>query len=329
MTPIPGTLPALAVWAAIAAGVIAGPASALAADFPTRPVHIIVPSTPGGALDVLARVVGGKLAAKWDQPVTVDNRPGAGGAIGTNVVAKSNPDGTNLVIVSNDFVTLPFLYDNLPYNSDTDFSPVTELVEGPDVLVAAKSAPFQTLQGMVAAAKQKPGVHTFGSSGTGTAGHLKMELLERLAGITMIHVPYKGAGAATIGVVGGEVQALITATVAAIPSIRAGSVVALAVTGAQRSPALPDVPTIAESGFPGYDADGWYGILAPAKTPQPIVDQLYRDIAAAMKDPDVVAKISALGVRVVASSPQEFSANLARRSKLWGPVIKDAHIKGE
>lgn len=300
-----------------------------AADFPTRPVRIIVPSTPGGALDVLSRIISPKLMASWGQQVVVDNRPGAGGVIGTEIAAKATPDGYTLLVVATGFAANPFLYRKLPYETPKDFSPITILGLAPNVLVAPPSFPPRSVKELIALAKQKPGQINYASSGVGTGGHLSMALFKKMAGIDMTHVPYKGAGAAVAAVVAGQTQLLFTATGAAIPHIKSGRLKALAVTGAKRSPVLPDVPTVAESGLPGYEVDGWYSMLAPGRTPKAVVDRIYADVVDALKMPDVSAKIYSLGFEVGGMPPAKFGQYIQSELIKWGAVIKEAGIHAD
>jgi tripartite-type tricarboxylate transporter receptor subunit TctC len=302
---------------------------ATAADFPARPVRLVVASSPGGALDVLARLVSPKLTDKWGQPVVVDNRAGAGGVVGTEMVAGANPDGYNLLVIAQGFTANPFLYKKLPYRTPEDFAPVTILAYGPNVLVVHPSVKAGSVKELITLAKEQPGKLNYATSGVGAASHLSVEMFKRMTGAQMVHIPYKGAGAATAAVVGGQVQLLFTSTGAAMPHIRSGRLKALGVTTAKRTPALPDVPTIAETGLSGFQVDGWYALMAPAKTPKAIIDRLYRDTAAVLKLPDVVTRIEAVGLEPAGISPQEFDSYIRAELKKWGKLIKEAGIKAE
>lgn len=304
-------------------------AHAQTADFPTHPVRIIVPSTPGGALDVLARVLQPRLTAKWGQQVVVDNRPGAGGVIGSEIAAHATPDGHTLLLVAAGFAANPFLYQKLPYETPRDFAPVTILGSSPNVLVAHPTFPARTIKDLIALAKQKPGRINYASSGVGTSGHLSMALLKRMAGIEMTHVPYKGAGAATAAVVAGQTQLLFTATGAAIPQINAGRLHAIAVTSAQRWFAMPDVPTVAESGLPNYVVNGWYAMLAPGHASQAIVGRIYRDVSDTLHLPDVTSQIRSFGFEVGGMPPAEFARYIEKEMQMWHAVIKEAGIRAE
>ncbi len=313
----------------IAAATACAAFAAAAQNFPLRPVRIVVPSTPGGALDVIARTVSPALTEKWKQQVVIDNRAGAGGIIGTEIVAKSAPDGHTLLVVTTGFVTNPFIYKQLPYVTPTDFTPITILGTAPNVLVAHPAAPVQSVKDLINLARDKPQQLTYGSSGVGSGGHLSMELLQRMARVQLIHVPYKGAGAATAAVVAGQTQFLITATGAAMPQIRGNRLRALAVTGANRSEALPEVPTIAESGLPGYSASGWYALVGPGNIPPPLVNKIYDDVIAIIRRSDVATQIRAQGFDQNALPPNEFSRFVAKELATWHTVIKDANIRAE
>lgn len=313
----------------IAAATVCTGFPAAAQNFPLRPVRIVVPSTPGGALDVIARTVSPALTEKWKQQVVIDNRAGAGGIIGTEIVAKSAPDGHTLLVVTTGFVTNPFIYKQLPYVTPNDFTPITILGTAPNVLVAHPAAPVQSVKDLINLARDKPQQLTYGSSGVGSGGHLSMELLQRMARVQLIHVPYKGAGAATAAVVAGQTQFLITATGAAMPQIRGNRLRALAVTGVNRSEALPEVPTIAESGLPGYSASGWYALFGPGKMPPLLVNKIYDDVIAVIRRSDVATQIRAQGFDQNALPPNEFSHFVAKELATWGAVIKDANIRAE
>jgi len=299
------------------------------AEFPTRPVRLIVPSTPAGGLDVLARLLAPKLTEKWGQQIVIENRAGAGGIIGTEIAAKATPDGHTLLLVAAGYSANPFLYKKLPYDTPKDFAPVTILGFAPNVLVVHPSVGASTLKELIALAKQKPGQLTYASSGVGTSGHLAMALLERSAGVKMVHVPYKGAGAATAAVVAGETQMLFSATAAVMPQVKSGRIKALAVTSARRWPSIPDVPTVAEAALPGYAVDGWYAMLAPARTPKPIVNRIYSDVAEILKMPDVAARIEAAGFEVSGITPAEFAQYIDRELRKWSAVIREAGIRAE
>jgi tripartite-type tricarboxylate transporter receptor subunit TctC len=317
----------------IALGVLAGGVSVASATeaerYPSRPVRYVVPSTPGGGLDVLARITAPRLMAKWGQQVVVDNRAGAGGIIGTEIVAKAPPDGHTLLIVTTGFASNPFLHKSLPYRTPDDFIPITIVGYAPNVLVVHPSLAVKSVAELITLAKQKPGELTFASSGLGSGGQLSMALLESMAKIKFIHVPYKGAGAATAAVLSGEAQLLFTATGASVPHIRNGRIRAIAVSSAKRVSVLPDVPSVAESGLPGYDVDGWYGIMAPARTSKAVIDKIYRDVLDVIKTPDVAAQLQTAGFELGGMPPAQFGDYIKAEIRKWGVVIREAGIKGE
>jgi tripartite-type tricarboxylate transporter receptor subunit TctC len=300
-----------------------------AAEFPSRPIRIVVPSTPGGGLYVLVRLLSPRLTAKWGQQIVIDNRAGAAGIVGSEIVAKAAPDGHTLLVVATGYSANPFLYQKLPYETPKDFAPITVIGWAPNVLVVHPSVPVRNVRELIALAKDKPGQLNYASSGVGTGGHLSMALFARMAQIDMVHVPYKGAGAATAAVVAGQSQTLFTATAAVLPQIKNGRLKALGVSSAKRVPSMPDVPTIAESALPGYEVDGWYAMLAPGKTPKAVLDRIYRDIVDIIKTPEVAAQIQAAGFDVGGMPSAEFARYIDAELKKWGTVIKEAGIKGE
>ncbi len=302
---------------------------AQAADFPVHPVRIVVPSTPGGALDILARMLSQKLPQAWGQPLVIDNRAGAGGIIGTEIVAKSDPDGHTLLVVALGYAANPFLYEKLPYRTPQDFAAITVLASQPNVLVVHPSIAATSLRELIALAKAKAGGLAYGTSGIGTSGHLAMELFKRMAGVDMISVPYKGAGASNAALVAGQVQVLSTALGAALPFIKSGRLRAIAVLGAKRTQVAPEIPTAVESGMPGYIVDGWFAALAPSKTPARVIDRLQTDFAAVYKMPDVAERLTSGGFEAGSMTPRETTAFIAAEMAKWGKLIKEAGIKGE
>ena len=315
------------VWA-LSAGA-APPAWAQADKYPSRPVRVVVPSTPGGGLDVMARILTPKLTEKWGAQVVIDNRAGAGGIIGTDIVSKSAPDAHTLLLVTTGFVTNPFLINKLPYKAPQDFEPITLVGMTPVVLVAHTSLNVRNIKEMLALAKERPGQLTFGSSGAGSSGHLSMMLMQRVAGIKFVHVPYKGAGASTAAIVGGEVQLLFTAPGSANAHVKAGRLRALAVTSLKRVGIMPDVPSVVEVGLADCAVDGWYGLLAPAGTPKTLIDRIYTDVAAIIKQPDTAARLQGAGFELDGRSPAQFKQYLADEMKKWGVVISEAGIRAD
>ena len=297
-------------------------------NYPTRPVRFVVPFAPGGSTDTLARTIGVKLADALGQQVVVDNRTGANGDIGMEIVARSRPDGYTIVLgyIAN-LAIAPSLYAKMPYDPVKDFAPITQPASSPNVLTAHPSVQAKTLQELIALAKAKPGQISFASTGVASVGHLTGELINNLAGIRMTHVPYKGSGQAVTDILGGHVQVMFSGFSSTLHHIRAGKLRALAVTGPKRSPALAEVPTISEQGFPGVEATAWYGILAPAGTPKPVVAQLHGDLVRVLKQPDVVQKLDGLGFEIVGSTPEQFSAYIRTEIKKWEKVVRASGAK--
>jgi tripartite-type tricarboxylate transporter receptor subunit TctC len=297
-----------------------------AANYPSRPVRVIVPFAPGGGLDISTRLIGQKLTEKWGQNIVVDSRPGAATIVGTEIAAKAVPDGYTLLMITTTFAINPGLYPKLPYNPLKDFTPVTQLNSQPNVIVVAPSFPGKSVKDLVAMAKGKPGELTFASPGAGSAPHLSAEMFQRQAGVSMIHVPYKGIPPAVTDVLGGRVTMLFTTTISAAPHIKAGKLRAVALTSAKRQPSMPDVPTIGET-LPGYRAEAFQGMVAPAGVPPAIVNKLSAEVARIVKTPDVSQRFQLDGAEPVGSTPKEFAAFLKTEMQKWSKVIKDAGIK--
>ena len=312
----------------LCAALLAAIAPTQAQQYPTRPVRFVVPFAPGGSTDTLARTIGVKLADALGQQVVVDNRTGANGDIGMEIVARSRPDGYTIVLgyIAN-LAIAPSLYAKMPYDPVKDFAPITQPASSPNVLTAHPSVQAKTLQELIALAKAKPGQISFASTGVASVGHLTGELINNLAGIRMTHVPYKGSGQAVTDILGGHVQVMFSGFSSTLHHIRAGKLRALAVTGPKRSPALAEVPTISEQGFPGVEATAWYGILAPAGTPKPVVAQLHGDLVRVLKQPDVVQKLDGLGFEIVGSTPEQFSAYIRTEIKKWEKVVRASGAK--
>jgi tripartite-type tricarboxylate transporter receptor subunit TctC len=309
--------------ALVAATVPAG-----AQSYPTRPVRFVVPFAPGGSTDTLARTVGMKLTDALGQQVVVDNRPGANGDIGMMIVAKAPPDGYTIVLgyIAN-LAIAPSLYKKMPYDPVKDFQPLTQPASSPNVLTAHPSVPANSLQELIALAKAKPGAVSFASTGVASVGHLTGELINNLAGIRMTHVPYKGSGQAVTDILGGHVQVMFSGFSSTLHHIKAGKLRALAVTGPKRSNALPQVATIAEQGFPGVEATAWYGILAPAGTPKPVVTRLHGEMVKILRLTDVTQKLEGLGFEIVASTPEQLGAYIRSEIKKWEKVVKASGAK--
>lgn len=298
--------------------------------FPTKPIRFVVPFAPGGSTDTLARTLGTKLSEGLGQQVVIDNRAGGNGLIGMEIVAKAPPDGHTIVLgyIANLAID-PSLYSKLPFDPIKDYEPVTLIATSPNVLVVHPSVPANNLKELIALAKAKPGGINYASASVGSVGHLTGELLNQLAGIKMVHVAYKGSGQAVTDLLGGHIQAMFSGFSSTLPHIKAGKLRALAQTGAKRSPALPDVPTIAESGFPGFEATAWYGVLAPAKTPKPIVNRLNAELLKALKLPDVRERLAGLGFEIAATTPEQFGAYIRSEIKKWSKVVKASGARVE
>lgn len=305
------------------------PSNASAQAGAQKPIRLIVPYPPGGGTDALARTIAPELADTLGQPVVIDNRPGANGIIGSDAVARSKPDGTTFLLTIATHAINPMLYTKLPYDTDTDFVPVSLLAEYPFVLVVHPALPVKTAKEFIALAKQRRGELAYASSGNGSGPHLGMELFAAEAGIDMIHVPYKGAGPATADLLGGQVQAMFNNFLASAGLIRAERLRALAVTSAKRSQAMPALPTLAESGLPGFDVNGWYGLLAPRGTPPAAATALQEASAKAMRRPVVAKRLAGDGAVAVASTPAEFTRYLQVETAKWAKVIKRAGLKPE
>jgi tripartite-type tricarboxylate transporter receptor subunit TctC len=303
-------------------------AGAALAQYPAKAITTVVGFEPGGGTDTTARIVAPVLGEALGQQVVVENRAGAGGNIAVDYVAKSTPDGYTIVLANVGALSVNPHILKTPYDPLKDLAPISMAAVFANVLVVQPSLPVKNVQDFVKLAKQKPGM-TYASSGIGGAGHLAGELLKGMAKIDITHVPYKGGGPAMQGFLGGQVDSFFATPISSISQIRAGKARPIATTGLKRAALMPDVPTVAESGFPGYEALNWYGYLAPAKTPKEIVERLHREIAKALANPQVVAALNKTGVEPLAMTPQEFGKYIEREYHTWGKVVKDAHIKAE
>jgi len=300
-------------------------AAAAAQTYPARPVRMVVPFAPGGAVDTVARALGQKLGESWGQPVLVDSKPGAGGNIAADAVSKAPADGYTLLITTQGFAISPGLYKKLPFDAVRDFAPVTQLTSSFLVLVCSPQLPSQSIRELVALARSKPNAINYGSTGTGAPPHLLGELLKSTSGIDMLHVPYKGDAPLTQALLAGEVQVAFMPLAGVLPHIRSGRLRALGVSGKTRSATLPDVPTFTEAGIP-FEFTGWLGIFAPAAAPRELVAQIRRDIAKAIVAPDLLERWPAWGYEPVGNTPEEFSARLAADMAMYAKVIRDAKI---
>jgi len=302
---------------------------ASAQGWPSRPVHVVVPYPAGGPNDIIVRMVGKRLGETLGEPIVVENRPGAGGNIGTYSVAKSAPDGYTLVSVGPGALIINPLLGKVPYDTMRDFAPVTIMAVAPNALVAHPSFPAKSVKDLIALAKRKPGAINYASGGTGSTPHLAAALFAVMAGVQLTHVPYKGTGPATADLVGGQVQIAFLGIPTVLPHIRSGKLRALAVTGARRSPELPDVPTVAEAGVPGYELSPWYGLLAPAGTPSAVVARLAAEATKIVREPAMREQLVAQGAEPAGGTPEEFARTLRSDAALWKKVVKDAGIRAD
>jgi len=296
--------------------------------FPARPVTIVVGFAPGGGTDTVARIMQKNLGDSLGQQVLVENKAGAGGNIATDFVAKAAPDGHILLLGTVGSLTVaPHIISNLPYDPLRDLAPITMAAVFANVLVVQPSVPASSLAEFVKLAREKPGTVTYGSSGIGGAGHLAGELLGMMAKIDIVHVPYKGGGPAMQGILGGQVTSVFATPISAWPHIKAGKVRAIATTGSKRAELLPEVPTVAESGYPGYEAVNWYAYMAPARTPKPIIERLHRELVKVLDAPDIRELLNKQGIEPSPSSTEELARYIAREYETWGKVVKLAGIK--
>ncbi len=321
-------MPAIAI--AAAAFCAAQPALAQSAGtYPNKPIHIIVTFTSGGAPDILGRLIGEKLSAAWGQPVIVDNKPGAGGNIGSDFVAKSAPDGYNVVVGTVGTHSINgSLYQSMPYDMVKDFTPVTLLASTPNMLVINNDVPAKNLKDFIALGK-KDGKMTFASSGSGTSIHVSGELFKTMTAIDMQHIPYKGRASAIPDLLGGRVTMMFDNMPSSLPLVREGKLRALGVTSAKRSPAAPDIPTLAEAGLPGFEAVSWFALFAPANTPRPIVDKLQAEVSKILKSPDISKRLLDLGLEPAGGTPDELAAYQKSEIAKWSKVVKDSGAKVE
>lgn len=304
--------------------------SVQAQNYPNKPIRLIVPFPPGGGNDVIARLIAQKLSDRFGQQVVVDNKAGANGIVGLQALMQSPADGYTLAVAAaGPMAVNPSLYDKLPYDPTKDFSPITNMVNYPLLLVVHPSVPVKTTLDLVNLAKAKPQQLFFASPGSGNSGHLAGELLNTMAHVQTVHVPYKGQGPALADLLTGQVQMLYSSIPSVLPQVRSGQLNALAVGSAKRLPSLPDIPTIAESGVPGYEAYSWVGIVAPAKTPKAIVTRLNQEIVDILKQKDVAEKLNQQGALPVGDTPEQFAAYIKTEIDKWGAVVRAANIKAD
>ena len=310
--------------------VLTAGAAVAQANYPAKAIRYVVPFPAGGPLDIVARAIGQELTKSWGQPVIVDNRPGAGGNIGADLVAKAPPDGYTILMgaVSTHAINVT-LYSKLPYDPIRDFAPVTLITSVPNVLVVHPSLPVRTVKDLIALAKSRPGQLNFASGSTGSAGHLAGELFDSMAGVQMTHIPYKGAAPAVIDLIAGHVSLMFDNLASALPNIKAARVRAIAVTTLKRSPLLPDVPTISESGLRGFDVSTWFGIFAPAGTPPDVVAKLNGEIVRVLRTNDMRERLALLGAEPIGNKPDEFAAFIKTEIPKYAKVVKASGAKAD
>ena len=299
-----------------------------AQDYPSKPIHLVVPFPPGGPTDLVGRMVAQKLSDGVGQNVVVENRPGAGGTVGSASVAKAAPDGYTLLYGSTSTLAIaPSLYKNLPYDPQKAFAPISLVSSGPIIIAVNEKVPARTLKEFIELAKSSPGKLAYGSGGNGTPPHLAGELFKTVAGVHLLHVPYKGGGPAISDLAAGQVQAIFEGQVALMPHFQSGRVRPLAITGAKRSPALPDVPTAAEAGLPKYDANFWSGVVAPAGTPQDVIGRLNSALVKALGSPEVRDALTKHGLEPAGNTPSEFAEHIRAEARKWAGVVKASGAK--
>jgi tripartite-type tricarboxylate transporter receptor subunit TctC len=297
--------------------------------YPSRPVRFILPFPPGGGTDILGRVIAERLSANLGQPVVTENRGGAGGNVGAEAAAHSAPDGYTIVLVAPSLAISKTLYSRLNYDPVKDFAPISLVATVPNVMITNPAVEAKNLQEFIALARSRPGAMNYGSGGAGTSNHLAGELFNIVTGAKLVHVPYKGVNLAMQGVLAGEIELVFIGIPAALPHIKAGKLRALALVAPQRSPALAEVPTVAEAGLKDFEVTTWYGVLAPAGTPRPIISRLNAELVKIMHAPDVKERLAAMATDPLTSTPEEFAAYLKREIAKWGDVVRKANLKAD
>jgi tripartite-type tricarboxylate transporter receptor subunit TctC len=320
-------LAASSVLAPLLGGRTAAAQAASVQGWPSRVVKLVVPFTPGGGIDSIGRILGARLTEIWGQQVVIENKPGAGGNIASEFVARSAPDGYTMYITAAGLAVNRYLFESINYDPLADFAPVTLICLFPNVLVVPNSSPLRSVGDLVAQAKGEPGKLTFASPGHGSSPHMSAELFKYMAKVNMTHVPYRGASPAYTDVIAGRVDCTFAVMASGLPLVRSGQLRALGVTTATRVATAPEIPTIAESGMPGYDTSSWFAFFVPAKTPAEIIAKIHTDTVAVLAEPQIRAKLDALGVVVVGSTPQQLGAHLKAETERWAPVIKAANIR--
>jgi len=305
-------------------------ASSSLAQYPNRPLRLIVPFPPGGAVDILGRAISLNAREIFGQNIVVDNRAGFGGAVGSEIAARSNPDGYTLLMASTSTISInPVLYSKLAYHPTRDFTPVTLVGFVPHLVVESAAVPAANLKEFIAFARSKPGQLQYGSAGSGTPHHIAMEMFKRLAGVDLLHVPYKGTAPAVLDLLSGRIHIMSAEVLALLPHVRAGKLRALGMATSTRNQIAPDIPTVSEAGVPGFEVTSWYGVVAPAGTPREIVSLLSRGIAKSLSAPDMQQRFSDLGATPVGNTPEEFAAFIKREGAKWAKAVKDSGAKVE
>jgi len=323
-------LAAIVCGTALAVVLSAGAGGARADGFPEKPPHFIVGFTPGGPSDIIARALGQKLSELWKQPVVIDNRPGAGGNVAAELAARSAPDGYTWLLGNNSILaTNQSLYRKLAYDPVADFAPVALVAVQPNILVVNPGVPATSVKELIALARVKPGELNYASSGSGAAAHLAAELFKTMAGVDMVHVPYKGAQPALTDVMAGRAQLMFATSASVLPYVKAGRLRALAVTTSRRSGVVPELPTVSEAGVPGFEAITWHGVVVPRGTPEPLVERLNADIGKALAARDLRERLESLGAELAAGTPQDFADYIAREIPKWAKVVKDSGARAE
>ena len=325
----PGALRRALIAASLSCTTLMSSVIGTAQEYPSRPIRFVVQSPPGGGSDLLARLLGRQFTEIWGQLVVVDNRPGAGGMIGTAIVAHAAPDGYTLLLVPTTHSISPSVYRKLPYDAVRDFAPVGQIATSPNVVVVHPSLPVRSVAELIVLARKRPGELAFGSAGIGQTTHLSGELFGSMAKVQVVHVPYKGSGPAEIDLAGGHLQFMVDTMPAALPNVRSGKTRALATTGNKRAAVLPEVPTIAESGLPGYEFTSWWGVSAPAGTSQPIISKLNREIGRIMARPDIKELVLTQGAESRTGSPREFADYIKSQIDFFAKIVASAGIKPE
>jgi tripartite-type tricarboxylate transporter receptor subunit TctC len=316
-------------WLAVAAAATVLTPAATAQNYPVRAIRLVVHSSPGGSSDILGRMIAQRLTESLGQQVVVENRAGASGIIGVEVAVKAPPDGYTILISQTSLAINPSMFAKMPYNALRDLAPITQIVDGPNAMTVHPSVPAKNVKQLIALAKSRPEGLIIGSPGQGTSPHLSAELFNSMAGVKIAQVQYKGAGMAIVGLLSGEISVMFPTTPTVIGYLKTGRLRALGVTTAKRTQALPDVPTISEAGLPGYESTQWFGILAPAATPRPIIDRLNQEIVRIMQAPAMKQRLTNDGMEVVAGTPEQFGAHIKAETEKWAKVVKAMGLKPE